>query len=55
HGVTGNDPSPKYAKQGSALYQERRAQLIGYLDRFESLPQRLQQLGYLTHQSGKWW
>jgi uncharacterized sulfatase len=28
HGVTGNDPSPKYAEPGSQLYDERRAKLI---------------------------
>ena len=55
HGVTGNDPSPKYAEKGSALYNQRRAQLISYIDRFETLPELLAQRGYLSHQSGKWW
>jgi uncharacterized sulfatase len=55
HGVTGNDPSPKYAERGSKLYQERCAQLISYLDRFDSVPEILGREGYLSHQSGKLW
>ncbi|MFN3192069.1 MAG: sulfatase [Aureliella sp.] len=55
HGVTGNDPSPKYAKRGSELYNERRAQLISYIDRFDTLPEQLATKGYVSHQSGKWW
>ncbi len=55
HGVTGNDPSPKYAERGSELYNQRRAQLISYLDQFDSLPKLLGERGYLSHQSGKWW
>ena len=38
HGVTGNDPSPKYAKPGSGLYNERRAKLISHIDKFPTLP-----------------
>jgi hypothetical protein len=53
--VTGNDPSPKYADPKSELYHERRAALISYLDRFDSLPKLLGERGYLSHQSGKWW
>lgn len=55
HGVTGNDPSPKYAKPNSDLYNQRRAQLISYLDRFQTVPRILGKRGYLSHQSGKWW
>ena len=55
HGVTGNDPSPKYAEHGSELYNRRRAQLISYLDKFETVPEALGKLGYLSHQSGKLW
>ncbi|MGB7346980.1 MAG: sulfatase [Pirellulaceae bacterium] len=55
HGVTGNDPSPKYADRGSELYNQRCAQLISYIDKFETLPEALGKRGYLSHQSGKLW
>ena len=56
HGVTGNDPSPKnYPPKDGENYKQKRAQLISYLDRFETLPNLLGEQGYLSHQSGKWW
>jgi uncharacterized sulfatase len=56
HGVTGNDPSPKnYPPKDGENYNDKRAQLISYLDRFETLPNLLTEKGYLSHQSGKWW
>ncbi len=55
HGVTGNDPSPRYAALQSAAFQGQRADLISFIDRFETLPELLSKRGYLSHQSGKWW
>ena len=56
HGVTGNDPSPKnYSPKDGENYKQKKAQLISYLDRFETLPNLLGEKGYLSHQSGKWW
>ena len=52
HGITGNDPSSKYA---SGQMKQRKAKLISYLDRFDTLPDLLGEKGYLSHQSGKWW
>ena len=55
HGVTGNDPSPKYAPRGSDLAIKRRAQLISKIDQWQTLPSLLHEKGYFSHQSGKWW
>lgn len=55
HGVTGNDPSPKYTAPGSPEYAQLRADLIAKIDNFETLPELLSKRGYLSHQSGKWW
>lgn len=55
HGVTGNDPSPKYSERGSELEKKRRAQVISYIDDCETIPKLLSKEGYVCHQSGKWW
>ena len=56
HGVSGNDPSPKnYPPKDGENYKRKKAQLISYLDRYETLPNLLGEKGYLSHQSGKWW
>ena len=55
HGITGNDPSPKTYPREKEVYNQKRAQLISYLDKFETLPNLLGEKGYLSHQSGKWW
>ncbi len=54
HGVTGNDPSSKRYRP-KKVNDQAKAQLIAYLDRFDTLPNMLGEKGYLSHQSGKWW
>jgi len=55
HMITGNDPSPKTYSRDKDIYNQKRAQLISYLDKFDTLPKLLGEKGYLSHQSGKWW
>ena len=55
HGITGNDPSPKYAKPNTPENNQQRAQLIKKIDQFPTLPALLGDRGYLSHQSGKLW
>ena len=55
HGITGNDPSPKYAPSGTDLNKTQRAELIANVDKYPTLPRQLAEAGYLCHQSGKWW
>ena len=55
HGVTGNDPSPKYSKRGTDDNNRRRSELITNIDKYPTIAKRLAQQGYQCHQSGKWW
>jgi uncharacterized sulfatase len=55
HGVTGNDPSPKYAPAGTELNRQQRAALISRIDDLATIPKQLVAAGYWCHQSGKWW
>ena len=70
HHVSGNDPAflpemlapaggkaKKAGKQAAepAGYQRLRERLITKLDIPDTLPKSLGRLGYLSHQSGKWW
>ncbi|MDG2012802.1 MAG: sulfatase [Pirellulaceae bacterium] len=55
HGVTGNDPSPKYAKSGSDLYRQRCDTLISFIGKLATIPKLLTAQGYVCFQSGKWW
>ena len=55
HGITGNDPSPKTYPRNKQIHNQKKAQLISFLDRFDTLPSLLGKKGYLSHQSGKWW
>ena len=60
HGITGNDPAvPKNIKRRQArnnpTYQGLRDKLISKIDKLETIPKLLSKIGYVSHQSGKWW
>ncbi|MBW8016672.1 MAG: sulfatase [Planctomycetes bacterium] len=47
NGITGNDPQGNKRKD--------KAELISFIQNFETLPTLLKEQGYVSHQSGKWW
>ncbi len=54
HGVTGNDPTA--SKQGRAGWKEANEALIeNGVASNPTIPRELAKLGYVSHQSGKWW
>ena len=55
HRITGNDPSYRYGVRNSVEHNQKRQEVIGFLSKFQTLPQRLRERGYVSHQSGKWW
>ncbi|MEX2593950.1 MAG: sulfatase [Anditalea sp.] len=60
HGITGNDPTFAFeGKSYSQDWQLERSKLYReYLDEFQkhpTVPELLQEQGYLSFQSGKWW
>jgi arylsulfatase A-like enzyme len=55
HGLTGNDPSASLASPDSPEYAQLRERLISFIDGHSTLPRWLSPLGFLSHQSGKWW
>lgn len=64
HGIVGNDPPPsedlvnatKGKQRQDPRYLERRNKYIEHIDDEDTLADILhEQLGYISHQSGKWW
>jgi arylsulfatase A-like enzyme len=55
--TTGNDPAATEAnrRHAAAAGKTDRELLISHVDRVATLPKILGKLGYLSHQSGKWW
>jgi uncharacterized sulfatase len=55
HKISGNDPSTAGIDPNNPDYAALRARLIAHIDRHPTLPKWLNQAGYLSFQSGKWW
>jgi len=57
HRTTGNDPAATSANQAHQQQAGKPARelLISHIDKTGALPQWLSKLGYVSHQSGKWW
>ena len=53
HRTCGNDPLVRKGSPANA--RQLKEQVIANLDRFQPIPKVLGNLGYLSHQSGKWW
>ncbi|MCC6512222.1 MAG: sulfatase-like hydrolase/transferase [Pirellulaceae bacterium] len=63
HGIVGNDPPPVggWSSKNPRRYTHPEYQgqlekfLSAHIDRLETLPDRLNKLGYISFQTGKWW
>ncbi|MBI1374037.1 MAG: sulfatase-like hydrolase/transferase [Phycisphaera sp.] len=54
HRIVGNDP-PGKRELSKADYLQNRIKYLDHITDVPTLPRMLQPLGYLSHQSGKWW
>lgn len=57
HGITGNDPAetPANAAHAKRTDEDARELLISKVDKHATVPRLLDEKGYLSFQSGKWW
>ena len=55
--TTGNNPAETQANQSHIERANKPVLelLVSHIDRYPTLPEMLGKLGYLSHQSGKWW
>ncbi|MEZ6116972.1 MAG: sulfatase [Pirellulaceae bacterium] len=57
HKIVGNDPAVVDGVPGrnNPQYNQRREHLISHIDAVGTLPKWLAEIGFVSHQSGKWW
>ncbi|MCA9198720.1 MAG: sulfatase [Planctomycetales bacterium] len=57
HKIVGNDPAvvDRVPGRNNPQYNQRREQLISHIDSVKTLPKWLGEIGFVSHQSGKWW
>jgi len=55
HRITGNEPPIPPGGKNAPIYRKQRHEMIAYIDRAPLLAKTLGEIGYVSHQSGKWW
>jgi len=55
HKITGNEPPIPPGGKNTPAYRQQRHEMIAYIDRVPLLAKMLGEIGYVSHQSGKWW
>lgn len=55
HKITGNEPPIPPGGKNTTVYRQQRHEMIAYIDRVPLLAKTLGEIGYVSHQSGKWW
>ncbi len=55
HKITGNEPPIPPGGKNTPIYRQQRHEMIAYIDKVPLLAKMLGEIGYVSHQSGKWW
>lgn len=55
HKITGNEPPIPAGGKNTPVYRQQRHEMIAYIDKVPLLAKMLGEIGYVSHQSGKWW